>query len=149
MDEPPDWNEPTEITPIQVVGEIIFSCCHQTQTRAGPGLTGVRCQRCGTEYGLALLARIQPVQQGVWPRGTAVRVRSQVVARAGSTAVVLEPARVYRTAVDTYGVLNVPPAHTLITVEVVGEQGQPRPLVAVVADDLLESATGDLLIAEE
>jgi hypothetical protein len=133
------WNQPTEIQNVSFTGILEFSCCRMTYRVNGEKRSEVRCTKCGTVYGLALLCRLLPPEDYKYPKGTPVRVTHKFEVKVGSTTVELLPNRIYQAAQDTHGSLSIPPNHQPILVETRGDRGM-RSLVAVVPDDIVESA---------
>jgi hypothetical protein len=105
----------------------------------GTDRSTVQCTVCGTLYGLALLVRLQAAEDHPFIKGTRVRPRERLSAKAGATTVTLEPTQVYEAAQDTHGALNVPAGCQPLLVEVRGDRG-PRRLIAMVPVEKLTKA---------
>ena len=130
------WIDPAEITNVSFSGTLTFSCCRKIYTVQGENRSEVQCSICGALYGIALLIRLQPVDDHPFMKGTRVRPTEKLQVKAGATTVVLEPINVYEATQDTFGALNVSAGHQPVLVEVRGDRGS-RKLVAIVPVDQL------------
>jgi hypothetical protein len=151
MEEPDpldQWKDPTEIQNVSFTGKLLFSCCRLTQVIDGDKRSEVQCVRCGTVYGVALLARLLTPEDYKYAKGTRVRVTQELEVKVGSTLVKLVPGQIYQAAQDTYGALNIPPGYQPFLVEVPGDRGT-RYLIAVVPDEIVESADAPQIFPEE
>jgi hypothetical protein len=128
--------KPLELKPVTFSGEVLFSCCGQTQSVKGTEIQTVACKHCAKLYCFSLALRLSPAIDPIWPTGTILVLKESTKAKVGVEMMELEKGTKVRVHNDVYDILAIP--SSLVPVVVSGKNRQGIPMISAIPPELLE-----------